>query len=64
LREDVRSPATSLGLDSFVMAQNESPVYGQNLHSHVDSGSQSPSDILSISSGSNYDLTLQSTYDP
>ena len=30
----------------------------------MDSGSQSPSDVLSISSGSNYDLTLQSTYDP
>jgi hypothetical protein len=37
LREDVRSPAAALDLDSFVLAQNESPVYGQNLHSHVDS---------------------------
>jgi hypothetical protein len=29
----------------------------------VDSGFQSPSDVLSISSGSNYDA-FQSTYDP
>jgi hypothetical protein len=64
LREDVRSPAAALGLDSFVLAQIESPVYGQNFHSHMDSGSQSPSDVLSISFGSNNDLALQSTYNP
>jgi hypothetical protein len=64
LREDVRSPAAALGLDSFVLAQIESPVYGQNFHSHMDSGSQSPFDVLSISFGSNNDLALQSTYNP
>ena len=56
LREDVRNPAAALGLDSLVLAQIESPVYG--------SGSQSPSDVLSTSFGSINDLALQSTYNP
>ena len=56
LREDVRNHAAALGLNSLVLAQIESPVYGN--------GSQSPSDVLSISSGSNNDLALQSTYNP
>jgi hypothetical protein len=56
LREDARNPAAALDLDSLVLAQIESPVYG--------SGSQSPSDVLSTSFGSNNDLALQSTYNP
>jgi hypothetical protein len=56
LREDARNPAAALDLDSLVLAQIASPVYG--------SGSQSPSDVLSISFGSNNDLALQSTYNP